>query len=51
MKQNVFDPLHSLRTLMETLYREGLTEETLRLSRQIDAAQMEAWQEPLQKKA
>ena len=51
MKQLNFDPYCSLRTLLETLYLEGLTGEALQISRRIDEAQLEAWQEPIQKKA
>ena len=51
MKQTAFDPLRSLRTLLETLYCEGLTEDALRLSQSFDTAQLEAWREPLRKKA
>lgn len=51
MKQMHFDPYHSLRALLETLYQNGMTEEARQISRRIDEAQLEAWREPLQKKA
>ena len=51
MKQMIFDPYCPLRTLVEALYQEGLREDALRMARCIDEAQLEAWQEPIQKKA
>lgn len=51
MKQLIFDPYRTLRALVETLYLEGLSEDALRMARRIDEAQLDAWQEPLQKKA
>lgn len=45
MKRNVFDPLRGPRRLLEMLYSAGLIEEALRLSRRLDEAQTELWQE------
>ena len=49
MKQPLFDPCRTLRALVEALYREGLTEDALRMARRIDEAQLAAWQEQPQK--
>ena len=45
MKKHVFDSLCAQRVLLEMLFEAGLAQEALRVSRELDEAQLDAWQE------